>query len=195
VMSTLPSSASIEADSGVIACSLGQPERFAAVFDRHYASVHRYLARRAGAQMADEVASATFVVAFERRASFRPESTSAQPWLLGIATKLLQERRRDDARRTRLTMRLVAQPDARSYESPSGGHGDARGETLARALATLDDGQREALLLYAWAELSYEEIADALGVPVGTVRSRLSRARAHLRSQLAMTNTTLEETP
>jgi len=194
-MSTQPLSVSVDADRDVIATSLGQPQRFSAVFDRHYAVVHRYLARRAGTQVADEVASATFVVAFERRASFRSESSSALPWLFGIAANLLRERRREETRRTRLTMRIAAQPHARSSESFSGCHDDALDETLARALDALDDGQREALLLYAWAELSYEEIAVALGVPLGTVRSRLSRARTHLRSHLAETDTALQEKP
>ena len=78
-------------DARAIATSLSHPERFAAIFDRHYDAIHAYLARRAGAALADDLAATTFTVAFERRATFRAESTSARPWLYGIATNLLRD--------------------------------------------------------------------------------------------------------
>lgn len=171
-------------DSAAIAASVDGPESFSVIFDRHYPAVHRYLARRAPRGHADDLASATFAVAFERRRSFRAGSASARPWLLGIATNLLHERFRRERRELGTLARL-------SSEQPSAANGayrpagDAGVEPLlAAALASLDAGQRDALLLYAWEELSYEEIAEALDVPVGTVRSRLSRARDHLRSHL-----------
>jgi RNA polymerase sigma factor (sigma-70 family) len=171
-------------DSAAIAGSLERPESFAGIFDRHYLAVHRYLARRVPRAQADDLASMTFVVAFERRRSFRPSSTSARPWLLGIATNLLHERHRLE-RRERGALALL------SSEPPTGADGlraDARDgahtEQLAQALATLDSARRDVLLLHAWEELSYEEIAEALDIPIGTVRSRLARARAHLRLRL-----------
>jgi RNA polymerase sigma factor (sigma-70 family) len=167
-------------DSATIADSLDRPESFAEIFDRHYVAVHRYLARRTSSAQADDLASTTFVVAFERRRSFRPDSTSARPWLLGIATNLLNERFRVE-RRERGTLLLL------SAERPANDHGASdQPDTgqLAEALATLDPSQRDVLLLHAWEELSYEEIAEALDIPIGTVRSRLARARAHLRSRL-----------
>lgn len=170
-------------DSATIASSLERPESFAGIFDRHYIAVHRYLARRAPYAQADDLASMTFVVAFERRLSFRPHSTSARPWLLGIATNLLHERLRVERREQGALVLLSA-------ENPAG-HGDRcdAGDSpdtdrLARALATLDSAQRDVLLLHAWEELSYEEIAVVLDIPLGTVRSRLARARSHLRSRL-----------
>jgi RNA polymerase sigma factor (sigma-70 family) len=171
-------------DSAAIAGSLERPEGFARIFDRHYVAVHRCLARRVPRGQADDLASMTFVVAFERRERFRPQSTSARPWLLGIATNLMHERHRVE-RRERGAFVLL------STEHPAAAHG-ARGDAgdgpdtdeLARALAALDSAQRDVLLLHAWEELSYEEIAEALDVPLGTVRSRLARARAHLRSRL-----------
>jgi len=173
-------------DSATIAGSLARPESFAGIFDRHYVAVHRYLARRAPRAQADDLASMTFVVAFERRDSFRPHSTSARPWLLGIATNLLHERVRAERREQGTLMLLSAERAA--AESPHGADGDAGDgpdtDQLARALATLDSAQRDVLLLHAWEELSYEEIAEALDVPIGTVRSRLARARAHLRARL-----------
>jgi len=77
-------------DASVIAGSLQRPEQFAAIFDRHFDSVHAYLARRIGASLADDLASQTFVVAFERRESFRATVDSARPWLFGIATNLMR---------------------------------------------------------------------------------------------------------
>jgi len=171
-------------DSVTIARSLEHPERFAMIFDRHYNVVHRYLARRVPRAYADDLASMTFVVAFERRRCFRTDTNSARPWLLGIATNLLRERLRLD-RREQGTLLLLG---ARHQLVGHGADGDADGtpdtDRLAGALATLDPAQRDVLLLHAWEELSYAEIAEALEAPVGTVRSRLARARAHLRSQL-----------
>ena len=169
-------------DSATIAGSFERPERFGAIFDRHYPAVHRYLARRTARAQADDLASATFVTAFERRRSFRPQSTSARPWLYGIATNLLRESgratRRDGEVAHRLTTELPTSPGLDGAPGPST-------EGLPEALATLEAGQRDVLLLYAWEELSYEEIAEALEIPIGTVRSRLARARSHLRAQLA----------
>jgi RNA polymerase sigma factor (sigma-70 family) len=167
-------------DSATIAGSLECPEGFAEIFDRHYVAVHRYLARRASSTQADDLASMTFVVAFERRRSFRPDSTSARPWLLGIATNLLHERLRVE-RRERGTLVLL---NAEHQASNRGASDRPDTGQLAEALATLDSAQRDVLLLHAWEELSYEEIAEALDVPIGTVRSRLARARAQLRSRL-----------
>ncbi len=177
-------------DSATIAGSLDNPESFAEIFDRHYVAVRRCLARRASSAEADDLASMTFVVAFERRRSFRPDSTSARPWLLGIATNLLHERHRVE-RRERGTLVLL------NAERPANDHGASDGpdtDQLAEALATLDSAQRDVLLLHAWEELSYEEIAEALDIPIGTVRSRLARARAHLRSRLDSPRAHIEPT-
>jgi RNA polymerase sigma factor (sigma-70 family) len=168
-------------DAELMVGSLTTPEVFGGVFDRHFVAVHRYLARRVGRERADDLASQTFTVAFERRASFRPDALGARPWLLGIATNLLLNDRRSEQRLLEAVMRLGAHRDratSHSDREPS----EVDGE-LAAALAGLDGDQRDVLLLLAWGELSYEEIAESLAVPVGTVRSRLSRARAHLRAQ------------
>jgi RNA polymerase sigma-70 factor, ECF subfamily len=172
----------VSSDAELIASSLTVPEAFANVFDRHFVAVHRYLARRVGRERADDLASQTFTVAFERRASFLPDALSARPWLLGIATHLLRNDRRAEHRLLQTIARLGAQGDAPvsqgDRESP-----EVDGE-LAAALAGLDGDQRDVLLLFAWGELSYEEIAEALAIPIGTVRSRLSRARAFLRARV-----------
>ena len=152
-------------DSATIAVSLERPESFAGIFDRHYLAVHRYLARRVARAHADDLASMTFVVAFERRRSFRPDSTTARPWLLGIATNLLHERHRVERREQGALVQLSAQQPARAHGADPDARHDADTERLAQALATLDSAQRDVLLLHAWEELSYEEIAEALDVP------------------------------
>ena len=166
-------------DGELIARSLMSPQAFGDLFDRHFVAVHRYLARRLGRERADDLAAQTFTVAFERRATFRREEREARPWLLGIATHLLLNHRRAEQRLLETVARLSAQPERVIEERP-----DVDVE-LAAALAELKGDQRDVLLLTAWGELSYEEIAAALEIPVGTVRSRLARARTHLRDRLA----------
>jgi RNA polymerase sigma-70 factor (ECF subfamily) len=170
-------------DALAISRSVEIPDAFETIFDRHFNAVHRYLARRAGRQRADDLASQTFVVAFERRARFRPDAPSARPWLLGIATKLLANDRRAEQRLLE-TYGLLSVDAGRTARASSQPEPD---RDVAAALAKLDQAQRDVLLLHAWGELAYEEIADALGIPVGTVRSRLSRARAVLQIELEPT--------
>jgi RNA polymerase sigma factor (sigma-70 family) len=171
----------------VITDSLRRPTVFEAVFTRHFAAVHRYAQQRVGVDAADEIAAETFLQAFDHRRRFDTTQPSARPWLLGIATNLMRRRWRDEKRQ------LAAY--ARTREEAAGGSAAADCATapqvtgvdrdLAAALAALTSDDRDALLLYAWADLSYQEIGDALAVPIGTVRSRISRARRRLREQLA----------
>ena len=174
-----PSVFGVTSDAAVIAGSVSRPEAFAAIFDRHFAALHGYLAARVGAARADDLASSTFTIAFERRHSFRSDADSARPWLFGIATNLLRNERRSEQRAVHLFSRMVEPVHWARASSDGGDH-----ERLAALLAKLDPDQRDVLLLYAWAELSYEEIASSLAIPLGTVRSRLARAREHLRSGL-----------
>lgn len=168
-------------DGEMIAQSSTTPEAFHELFDRHFKAVHRYLARRVGRDRADDLASQTFTVAFTRRTTFRTSAGSARPWLLGIATNLLMNERRAEQRSLQAVARLEAlavPPVAELAEH-------VLDREIAGALAELDPDQRDVLLLFAWGELSYGEIASALAIPVGTVRSRMSRARSHLRLRLA----------
>jgi RNA polymerase sigma-70 factor (ECF subfamily) len=171
-------------DAEVIAASVGRPELFATIFHRHFGAVHAYLTRQVGGERADDLASATFTVAFERRRSFLEDATSARPWLFGIALNLTRNEWRARQRAVVALTRLASTP---STPGADGGVdvGGPGGERLASVLGQLDHDQRDVLLLYAWEGLSYEEIAAALGVPVGTVRSRLARARERLRTALA----------
>ena len=169
-------------DTDCVARSLDEPKAFEPIFDRHFAAVHRYLHRRAGHDLADELAAETFAVAFERRATCRGES--ALPWLYGIATNLLRHRWRAERRQLRAYARSgVDQWAADEDEATS--RVDAADAKLAGALAAMRSQERDALLLYALAGLSYEEVALALDVPVGTVRTWLHRAREVARRELA----------
>lgn len=172
-------------DGEAIGASLAQPSAFEAVFDRHFAAVHRFVRRRVGLALADDVASETFVRAFASRARFDTSRGSALPWLLGIAVNLVARHYRTEERQLRAYARTGVDA-ALGEEDAADSRLDAAAFKLrlAAALAELRAEERDALLLYAWAELGYDEIAEALGIPVGTVRSRLSRARAHVRERL-----------
>jgi RNA polymerase sigma-70 factor (ECF subfamily) len=169
-------------DADCLARSLTEPNAFRPIFDRHFEAVHRYLHRRAGRDAADDLAAETFALAFERRATCRGES--ALPWLYGIATNLLRRRWRAERRQLRAYARSGVDRWA-DHEEETASRVDAAGAQLAGALAAMRSRERDALLLYALAGLSYEEVALALEVPIGTVRTWLHRAREVARRELA----------
>lgn len=166
-------------DADLIRSSLTHRSEFATIFDRHFASVHGFLARRAGVVTADDLASEVFTVAFARRDTFRPASASALPWLFGIAHNLLRNHLRARGRTAELGQRAWELEWDESVEERAIDRVDAQArlDELAGLLAGLSEAEEATLFLYAWEHLTYEEIAIALDVPVGTVRSRLSRIR------------------
>ncbi len=167
-------------DAAAIRRSLAEPEAFTVVFDRHFEVVHGYVQRRVGRDLADEVAAETFTRAFDRRRRYDLGHADARPWLLGIAANVLRRHWRTERRRIAAYDRAADNGSAVAH-APSGIAAE-----LASALGDLSHRDREALLLFTWADLSYEEIAVALGVPVGTVRSRIARARRLLRERLGL---------
>jgi RNA polymerase sigma-70 factor, ECF subfamily len=171
-------------DADVITASLAQPVEFGAIFDRHATVLHRYLVRRLGPDDADGIVGEVFRIAFERRHSFDVARETARPWLYGIATNLLAKHRRGEARRLRAVARLASQRlTAADPATAVVDAVDATGlwERVAAAVTALPEPERDALLLHVWEGLSYDEVAAALAVPVGTVRSRINRARRRLR--------------
>jgi RNA polymerase sigma factor (sigma-70 family) len=159
-------------DAEVIADSLDRPAAFDAVFERHVAAVHAFAQRRIGLTLAEDVTAEAFARAFAARTRFDRTQGSARPWLLGIASNVMRRHWRTERRRLAAYAKSVR-------EDRPGSPPTAESAALA-ALARLPLRQREVVLLHAWADLSYEEIARALDVPIGTVRSRLARARRAL---------------
>jgi RNA polymerase sigma factor (sigma-70 family) len=173
-------------DAREIELSLRDPDRFGVIFDRYFTEIHRYLARRIGPDAADDLAAETFLTAFRVRHRFDAGRGTVRAWLFGIATNQLSRHRRAELRGLR-AMARAAQPAAadshadRVAERVTAG---AAGCQLAGALAGLPGRDREVLLLVALGGLSHAEVATALGIPYGTVGSRLSRARGKLRPAL-----------
>jgi RNA polymerase sigma factor (sigma-70 family) len=187
-------------DAAVIAASLVDPDQFAEIFDRHFATVFRFAERRVGRDQASEVASETLERAFAKRRSFRPDAVDALPWLLGIASNLILHERRRFARylaaieRISDELRTVDQePDLSSIDRRL----DAPAEwaRMRAALLALSDTDRELLLLVTWDELPYDEAAAVLDLAVGTVRSKLHRTKARLRELLGPYGRTRDDQP
>jgi RNA polymerase sigma-70 factor (ECF subfamily) len=163
-------------DGRVVRRSLSDPNAFGTIFERHFDALYVYACRRVGAHLAEEIATEAFVRAFDGRRRFDPECEDARPWLLGIAANLLRRHWRTERRRLAAYARAVGPVDGTSTDGPR--------TDLVSALDSISKDERETLFLYAVADLSYEEIGVALQIPVGTVRSRLARARERLRQRL-----------
>ncbi|WP_427888855.1 RNA polymerase sigma factor [Kribbella sp. GL6] len=163
-----------------------RPEEFAHLFDRYAVTIHRYIARRLGRTEADDLLGQTFLIAFERRHRYAGTADGALPWLYGIATNLIRRRRRDEVRQYRAYSRAGddRHPDLLATDVAARVDAASASRLLTGVLARLRPAERDVLLLYAWEDLSYAEIALALDLPIGTVRSRLHRARRALRSAL-----------
>ena len=171
--------ADLSSDSEAIATSARNPATFAVIFDRHFDAIHGYLRQRIGDDLADELASQTFLTAFDLRCRYEGSRPDARPWLFGIATNLLRNHKRHELRERRAYARagVDSAPDALEGAEERIDASNMRAR-LTAALEQIPSEEAEVLLLYALAALTYAEIAQALEIPVGTVRSRLSRARA-----------------
>ena len=169
-----------------------EPADFEDAFREHFAPVYRFIARRVGTGLAEDLAAEAFATAYRRRASYDPDRGSLRSWLFGIATNIVREHWRDEQRLLELDARLAsAGPGSFDEDADSRVVATALAPRIAGALAALGREQRDVLLLHAWADLSHEEISAALGIANGTARSRLSRARAALRAQLGEFDFTL----
>jgi RNA polymerase sigma-70 factor, ECF subfamily len=175
-------------DSQILVASRTDPRRFELIFERYYRTIHRYLFRRAGGDIAEDLACATFTEAFAARHRYDATSVDARPWLYGIAANLLRRHRRTELRR----LRAYARTGVDAVVGEVMGAADVRmdaasaGPRIARALASLSARERDVLLLVVWEELTYAQVGEALGIPIGTVRSRLNRARKKVREQLGV---------
>jgi RNA polymerase sigma factor (sigma-70 family) len=173
-------------DSVLVQASQTDPQRFAELYDRHAPDIHRYVARRLGDSAADDVVAETFLVAFRRRDRFDPSRGAARPWLYGIASNLIAGHRRSEVMQYRVLAKTAVDPVVESHHDRAEERVAAAAVTrqLGAALARLAKRDRDVLLLVAWESLTYDEVAQALGIPIGTVRSRLNRARKKVRKAL-----------
>jgi RNA polymerase sigma factor (sigma-70 family) len=183
-----PDDAAVD-DAVLIQRSLQDSECFSALYDRYAPSLHRFATARLG-EGADDVVAETFLAAFRVRHRYDVSRPDARPWLFGIAVREISRRRRQERSRYRL---LAGTPADLPVDGPADAVAAAVTARSVRrplidALAGLKSGDRDVLLLVAWADFSYQEVAEALGIPVGTVRSRLNRARRIVRGSLGDLN-------
>jgi RNA polymerase sigma-70 factor (ECF subfamily) len=187
--------AGADTDAAVIRASLADPDRFAAIYDRYAAMLYRYAYQRVGPEIAEDVVAEAFLSAFRGRASYQPDRQDARPWLFGILTREMATHHRRERARYRAMSRSAHETvqDGPADRVAARVVADAARGPLAAALARLAPGDRDVLLLVAWGQLSYDEVADALNIPQGTVGSRLNRARRKVRAALGDVDPTIEE--
>jgi RNA polymerase sigma factor (sigma-70 family) len=173
-------------DAEIIVRSRQEPDCFAQIFDRHAAEILRYAHTRLGPDRAEDVTAETFLAAFRRRDHYDPAWADARPWLFGIAIRLIGKHRRAEARYRRMLAATPASAAADDFGDRSAERVTAQQfrPQLATVLDQLPGRDRELLLLVAWAGLTYEEAAQALGLTVSAVRSRLHRIRVKTRTAL-----------
>jgi RNA polymerase sigma-70 factor (ECF subfamily) len=161
----------------------GDTGAFALLFERHARAIYNYCFRRVGDwSVAEDLLSVVFLEAWRRRDKQLPPG-KVLPWLYGIATNVVRNRRRAERRYRAALGRVPAAKPAADIADEAVDRADDE-QKLRRALALLSKlprRQQDVFVLCAWSGLSYEDAAFALGVPVGTVRSRLARARGALR--------------
>ncbi|MDX6479826.1 MAG: hypothetical protein QOG85_336 [Gaiellaceae bacterium] len=160
----------------------GDREAFGTLYDRHARLIYNYCFRRVGSrETAQDLLSMVFLEAWRRRDK-RLEADKVLPWLYGIATNVVRHQHRSERRFAAALSRLPAAERQPDFAGTADEHLDyerqAR-EALSR-LAMLPRREQDVVALCVGMELSYEDAAVALGLPIGTVRSRLSRARARL---------------
>ncbi|MFF5299213.1 RNA polymerase sigma factor [Streptomyces sp. NPDC013161] len=168
----------------------GDHDAFGELFDAYARSVYNHAFRLTGDwAQAEDIVSLTFLDAWRLRGKVDEEGGSLRPWLLGIATNVTRNTRRAARRHAAAVSRLPRDEVERDFADEVAARLDDTAElALVRAaLATLRRAEREVLALCVWSGLDYQAAAEALGVPVGTVRSRLSRARAKLAKHLKST--------
>jgi RNA polymerase sigma factor (sigma-70 family) len=182
-------------DADLIARSLAEPDLFTAVFDRHSAEILRYVYARLGPELAEDVTAETFLAAFGCRGRYDGAWPDARPWLYGIAVRQIRRHRRVEARRLRLLRSALADGPAEDHSDRVAERVTAErlGPRLAAVVAALPRQDRELLLLFAWAELSYAEAATALGTTTSAVKARLHRIRVRMRRELGGDNPMNEE--
>ncbi|MFI2713853.1 RNA polymerase sigma factor [Micromonospora sp. NPDC018662] len=173
-------------DAEVVRDSLTEPARFGLLYERHAKVLHIYAYRRLGREAAEDVVAETFMKAFRARRTYDLSRQDARPWFFAIAIREIARHHRIEQARYRVLLRSA---DDQREECHADRVADAASAQIWRrplieALMRLTRRERDVLLMVAWADLTYEEIARALEIPLGTVRSRLNRARQKIRKYL-----------
>jgi RNA polymerase sigma factor (sigma-70 family) len=180
--------ADVETDGTLIERSArGRPDAFVEVVSRHEVAVHAFLARRAGHQVAADLLGEVWLRAFAGRGGYDPAYPDARPWLFGIARNVLRAHwRASHGENHAAEESALAQAQTDPWDDVVDRLDSAtRVRALASAVRALPAEERDVLLLVAWEQLTPAQAATVLGVPQGTARSRLHRARAALRPVLA----------
>ncbi len=184
------------ADSDLVAMAGSEPEAFGELFRRYSRSVYAYCARRTGnLDLAEDLTSVVFMEAFRRRRKLKLSNTSALPWLIGVANNVVRNANRSLRRYRSALDRIPVPANGMSSEEDAMERLRAQ-EALASALeamSALRQGEQDVVLLVLWSEFSYVDAATALGIPVGTVRSRLASARAKFKDSAPVTSTTITQ--
>jgi RNA polymerase sigma factor (sigma-70 family) len=178
----------------LLAQSAKRPDLFVGIFERHGQAIHSYLVRRAGSQQAEDLFSEVWLRAFKARTTYDTSRGDALPWIYGVARNTLRSHWRCGTRS------FAGAYEASTDDAPELSYDpwpDVDGEmdalrvsaALHDALAALEPADREVILLSAWEQLEPKEIAEVLGMPAGTVRWRLHKARS------ALHNTNIRPTP
>lgn len=154
-----------------------------AAFDAYYSDIRRFAAAQLGTATADDIAAETFERAVRNWERFDPGRGQLRPWLFGIAANVAREAARSRRSADNATAKLMARPTVGADEGDPYGQVD-RFDFILRELGRLRPTLREAVLLVGVFEFTYEEAAIQLGVPPGTVASRVSKARKRLRPAL-----------
>lgn len=174
----------------------GEREAFAELYELYATAVHHHALRLTGDwSAAEEVMSETFLAAWRGREDVEAEGGSLRPWLFGIATHKARNAHRSLRRRLAFLARRPAEEAVDDFAEDVAGRVDdtRRLAEVRRVLGRLRRHEREVIALCVWGGLDYAQAAEALGVPVGTVRSRLSRARARLRTFVEQEERTAEK--
>lgn len=171
----------------LLARSTKKPELFVEIFERHGQAIHSYLVRRAGPQQAEDLFSEVWLRAFKARTTYDTSRGDALPWIYGVARNTLRSHWRCGAKAYAGAYSTYADDSSELSYDPwpdVDGQMDALrlSAALRGALAALEPADREVILLSAWEQLEPKAIAEVLGMPAGTVRWRLHRARSALQN-------------
>jgi RNA polymerase sigma factor (sigma-70 family) len=174
----------VDTDAEIFQRSIRDPDAFREIFQRHASAVHAYARRRIGKTAGEEILAQTFLTAFEKRARFDTSYESARPWLLGIATNIIRHHLREEREHLTALGKIAREQPEQPVDDVARLDAQRMKPKLIIALLALSDDDRETFLLLALGQLTYEEVASALRIPIGTVRSRIHRARTHLRERV-----------